>query len=74
MRGIADGAGVDVQDVIVANFIPELFHCSGFAIERIGDQGRHAVPRPDPGLRLRLAASGARGAHRRASPAARSRS
>jgi hypothetical protein len=32
MRGIADGAGMDVQDVIVANFIPELFHCSGFAI------------------------------------------
>jgi hypothetical protein len=32
MRGIADGAGVDVQDVVVANFIPELFHCSGFAI------------------------------------------
>src|SRR5262249_1651923 len=32
MRGIADGAGVDVQDVITANFIPELFHCSGFAI------------------------------------------
>ncbi len=32
MRGIADGAGLDVQDVIIANFIPELFHCSGFAI------------------------------------------
>src|SRR5271166_3494983 len=32
MRGIADGAGLDVQDVIVANFIPELFHCSGFAL------------------------------------------
>jgi isopenicillin-N N-acyltransferase like protein len=32
MRGIADGAGLDVQDVVVANFIPELFHCSGFAI------------------------------------------
>src|SRR6516162_3674118 len=32
MRGIADGAGMDVQDIIVANFIPELFHCSGFAI------------------------------------------
>jgi isopenicillin-N N-acyltransferase-like protein len=32
LRGIADGAGVDVQDVIVANFIPELFHCSGFAL------------------------------------------
>ena len=32
MRGIADGAGLDVQDVIIANFIPELFHCSGFAL------------------------------------------
>src|SRR4051812_1436046 len=32
MQGIADGAGMDVQDVIVANFIPELFHCSGFAL------------------------------------------
>jgi len=32
MRGIADGAGLDVEDVIIANFIPELFHCSGFAL------------------------------------------
>ena len=32
LQGIADGAGLDVQDVIVANFIPELFHCSGFAL------------------------------------------
>jgi hypothetical protein len=32
MRGIADGAGLDVQDIVVANFIPELFHCSGFAL------------------------------------------
>jgi hypothetical protein len=32
MRGIADGAGMDVQDIVIANFIPELFHCSGFAI------------------------------------------
>ena len=32
MRGIADGAGMDVQDIVVANFIPELFHCSGFAM------------------------------------------
>jgi len=34
MRGVADGAGLDEQDVIVANFIPELFHCSGFALGR----------------------------------------
>jgi hypothetical protein len=32
MRGIADGSGLDVQDIVIANFIPELFHCSGFAI------------------------------------------
>ncbi|QEH38511.1 Acyl-coenzyme A:6-aminopenicillanic acid acyl-transferase [Aquisphaera giovannonii] len=32
MRGVADGAGMDVQDIVTANFIPELFHCSGFAI------------------------------------------
>lgn len=32
MKGIADGAGMDVQDVVIANFIPELFHCSGFAL------------------------------------------
>jgi len=32
LRGVADGAGMDVQDAVVANFIPELFHCSGFAL------------------------------------------
>ena len=32
MRGLADGAGVSVEDVQSANFIPELFHCSGFAV------------------------------------------
>jgi isopenicillin-N N-acyltransferase like protein len=32
LRGVADGAGMDVQEVVVANFIPELFHCSGFAL------------------------------------------
>lgn len=32
MRGIADGAGLDVEDIVIANFIPELFHCSGFAL------------------------------------------
>lgn len=34
MRGVADGAGLPVQEVIDANFIPELFHCSGFALGR----------------------------------------
>lgn len=32
MRGLADGAGVKVEDVQLSNFIPELFHCSGFAV------------------------------------------
>ena len=32
LQGIADGAGMPVQDIIAANFIPEMFHCSGFAI------------------------------------------
>lgn len=32
LQGLADGAGMNVQDVIVANFIPEMFHCSGFAL------------------------------------------
>jgi isopenicillin-N N-acyltransferase like protein len=32
LRGVADGSGVDLAEIHVANFIPELFHCSGFAI------------------------------------------
>lgn len=32
MQGLADGAGIDVADVRAGNFIPELFHCSGFAV------------------------------------------
>ena len=32
MQGIADGAEMNLQDIIVANFIPEMFHCSGFAL------------------------------------------
>lgn len=32
LRGVSDGSGVDYQDILVANFIPELFHCSGFAL------------------------------------------
>lgn len=30
--GLAAGAGLPSEDIRVANFIPELFHCSGFAI------------------------------------------
>ncbi len=32
MKGLAAGAGVKLDDVRVANFIPEMFHCSGFAL------------------------------------------
>lgn len=32
MDGLAAGAGLEPQDIRAANFIPELFHCSGFAI------------------------------------------
>jgi hypothetical protein len=32
LQGIADGANIAVDDVIAANFIPEMFHCSGFAL------------------------------------------
>lgn len=32
LRGLADGSGVPYQDIVAANFIPELFHCSGFAL------------------------------------------
>jgi hypothetical protein len=34
MRGVADGAGLDVEEIVIANFIPELFHCSGFALSK----------------------------------------
>ena len=32
LQGVADGAGMTVEEITVANFIPEMFHCSGFAI------------------------------------------
>jgi hypothetical protein len=32
MDGLAAGAGLKARDVVAANFIPELFHCSGFAL------------------------------------------
>ena len=32
MEGIAEGSGMPVEDIIAANFIPEMFHCSGFAL------------------------------------------
>src|SRR5208282_3779199 len=32
LDGLADGAGVAREDLQLANFIPEMFHCSGFAL------------------------------------------
>lgn len=32
MEGLADGAGLPREKVLVANSLPELFHCSGFAL------------------------------------------
>lgn len=32
LRGLADGSGVSYDELVLANFIPELFHCSGFAL------------------------------------------
>jgi len=32
IAGLADGAGIKPQEARVANFIPEMFHCSGFAL------------------------------------------
>lgn len=32
LAGLAAGADCPLEDVIVANFLPELFHCSGFAV------------------------------------------
>ncbi len=32
MRGLAEGSGLPLETVRIANMIPELFHCSGFAL------------------------------------------
>jgi hypothetical protein len=32
LKGLAEGAGLPLEDIQAANFIPELFHCSGFAL------------------------------------------
>ncbi len=32
LQGLADGSGLPIEDARVGNFIPELFHCSGFAL------------------------------------------
>jgi predicted choloylglycine hydrolase len=32
LAGLAEGSGLELQDLEVGNFIPELMHCSGFAV------------------------------------------
>lgn len=32
IQGLAAGAGIEFKDARVCNFIPEMFHCSGFAV------------------------------------------
>lgn len=32
IRGVAEGSGMPVAEARIANFIPEMFHCSGFAV------------------------------------------
>ena len=32
IAGLAAGAGLSEQDLLAGNFIPEMFHCSGFAV------------------------------------------
>ena len=39
MRGLADGAGLPLKDVQLANIFPALFHCSGFALFGQATQG-----------------------------------
>ena len=34
IKGLSDGAGISVSDARAANFIPELFHCSGFSLAK----------------------------------------
>jgi hypothetical protein len=32
LQGVADGSGMAYDEIVIANFIPEMFHCSGFAL------------------------------------------
>jgi isopenicillin-N N-acyltransferase-like protein len=38
LRGLAAGSGLSLADAKVGNFIPELFHCSGFALANTATQ------------------------------------
>jgi hypothetical protein len=39
LQGLADGAGLPLADARLGNFIPEAFHCSGFAVMNSATQG-----------------------------------
>ncbi|HPD30297.1 MAG TPA: C45 family autoproteolytic acyltransferase/hydrolase [Phycisphaerae bacterium] len=56
MNGLARGAGLPVQRITAANLIPELFHCSGFALlKEATAEGRLLHGRVlDYGVNLRL--------------------
>lgn len=41
MDAIAQATGLDVEEVRLSNFFPELFHCSGFALHGAATQGGH---------------------------------
>ena len=41
MDAIAKATGLDAEEVRLANFFPELFHCSGFALHGAATQGGH---------------------------------
>jgi hypothetical protein len=41
LRGLADGSGVPLADIRTVNFIPELFHCSGFAVSGAATGNEH---------------------------------
>jgi isopenicillin-N N-acyltransferase like protein len=32
LQGVAEGSGIELSQIHAVNFIPELFHCSGFAV------------------------------------------
>ena len=43
IEGLAAGADISVPDARAANFIPELFHCSGFALAKSATQDGHLL-------------------------------
>jgi len=53
MDALAGAAGLEREEMRLANFFPELFHCSGFALTGAGDQGRPYLSRACSGLHER---------------------